>query len=219
MFDNETRRKIQNIISGISIEGESNNCTTARNFLCASFTTSTTVKKEFEHRAKIKEEQHKLLISLAKENNFWLQKLPIDNTYFARGGEAKVYLANDGRNVIKINDAIYYNTWLDFLNSVLLHNSLFKDTIYKLIGFLEIEKKLFAVLEQPFVISTDPTDLLNVKTFLQHNGFKNTKRNDYYNEELGLILEDIHDENVITNSDVLFFIDTVFYINLTNKSK
>ena len=30
---------------------------------------------------------------------------------------------------------------------------------------------------------------------------------------LGLILEDIHDENVLVNNDVLFFIDTVFYIN------
>ncbi len=29
--------------------------------------------------------------------------------------------------------------------------------------------------------------------------------------ELGLILEDMHDENVIVNSDTLFFIDTVFY--------
>jgi hypothetical protein len=30
--------------------------------------------------------------------------------------------------------------------------------------------------------------------------------------EFGLILEDMHDENVIAKNDVLFFIDTVFYI-------
>lgn len=35
--------------------------------------------------------------------------------------------------------------------------------------------------------------------------------NNYYNKELGIILEDIHDENVIVNSNTLFFIDTVFY--------
>jgi hypothetical protein len=46
---------------------------------------------------------------------------------------------------------------------------------------------------------------------LAYNGFENTRRNDYYNKELGLILEDMHDENVIANSDTLFFIDTVFY--------
>ena len=40
------------------------------------------------------------------------------------------------------------------------------------------------------------------------------RRYDYYNPELGLMLEDIHDENVLTNASVLFFIDTVFYIHL-----
>ena len=30
-------------------------------------------------------------------------------------------------------------------------------------------------------------------------------------KELGLILEDMHDENVLVNSETLFFIDTVFY--------
>jgi hypothetical protein len=36
--------------------------------------------------------------------------------------------------------------------------------------------------------------------------------NDYYNSSLGIILEDLHDENVITQKGVLYFIDTVFYI-------
>jgi len=44
------------------------------------------------------------------------------------------------------------------------------------------------------------------------NGFENTRRQDYYNKEFGLVLEDMHDENVIAGQGVLFFIDTVFYI-------
>jgi len=43
-------------------------------------------------------------------------------------------------------------------------------------------------------------------------GFENTRRQDYYNKEFGLELEDMHDENVIVKDDLLFFIDTVFYI-------
>jgi AcrR family transcriptional regulator len=42
--------------------------------------------------------------------------------------------------------------------------------------------------------------------------FINTKRQDYYNEEFDLLLEDMHDENVIAKEGLLFFIDTVFYI-------
>ena len=45
-----------------------------------------------------------------------------------------------------------------------------------------------------------------------NNGFSCTKNNDYYNSELGIILEDLHDENVLTQNGMLYFIDTVFYI-------
>ena len=50
-----------------------------------------------------------------------------------------------------------------------------------------------------------------IKAFLEFNGFENTRRQDYENRELGLILEDMHDENVLVNEETLFFIDTVFY--------
>jgi hypothetical protein len=55
-------------------------------------------------------------------------------------------------------------------------------------------------------------DLADIKEFLEYNGFKNTKHQDYKNADLGLILEDMHDENVLRNADTLFFIDSVFYI-------
>lgn len=29
---------------------------------------------------------------------------------------------------------------------------------------------------------------------------------------MGIILEDLNDENVLTNNDIIYFIDTVFYI-------
>jgi len=71
---------------------------------------------------------------------------------------------------------------------------------------------MYAVVEQPFVKATEQTDLKVVKTFLENNGFLNKKNHDYYNEELGIILEDLHDENVLTQNGMLYFIDTVFYI-------
>ena len=40
----------------------------------------------------------------------------------------------------------------------------------------------------------------------------NVRNNDYFNPELRLILEDLHDENVLTQNGILYFIDTVFYI-------
>ncbi|CEN51122.1 conserved hypothetical protein [Capnocytophaga canimorsus] len=47
---------------------------------------------------------------------------------------------------------------------------------------------------------------------MEYNNFKNIRHNDYISSELGLILEDLHDENVLTKNNVLYFIDTVFYL-------
>jgi len=48
--------------------------------------------------------------------------------------------------------------------------------------------------------------------FMKNNGFQNLKNNDYFNPDIGVILEDLHDENVLTQDGMLCFIDTVFYI-------
>ena len=71
---------------------------------------------------------------------------------------------------------------------------------------------MYAVVEQDFIKSDQSTALENVKRFLAENGFLNKKNNDYFHPELGIILEDLHDENVLTFEGNLYFIDTVFYL-------
>jgi hypothetical protein len=127
------------------------------------------------------------------------------------GAEQKVYLHNEFK-VIKLNDAIYYATWDDYLNNLLLNNFFFPDTAYQLIGFYENDGTMYAVVEQSFITSDATTDLENVKQFLAINGFINKKNNDYFHPKIGVILEDLHDENVLTFQGNLFFIDTVFYL-------
>lgn len=112
-----------------------------------------------------------------------------------------------------MNDAIYYTSWLDYFFNLLLHNFFFPDTAYKLTGFIKENNFLFAVVQQQFVELTEYTDLEEVKKFMELNGFINTRNNDYFNPELGILLEDLHDENVLTRNGVLYFIDTVFYLN------
>jgi hypothetical protein len=211
MLQYDTRNKIENITTGIIIEGQPDNCTTIRNLLCAGFSTSTTVKTDFESKAIIKEEQCRLLEAYSTQNNLWIIDLPGMDRYLTRGGEARVYLHQDGLSVIKLNNAIYYATWLEFFNSILLHNLIFENTAYLLEGFVKEDNELYAVLKQPFITSDAQVDMEDIKQLLLFNGFENTQRQDYIHRELGLILEDMHDENVIVNSEILFFIDTVFY--------
>jgi hypothetical protein len=211
MISNEIREKFQDIVRGTRLQGAAGHCSTVRNLLIESFGTGPTVKSEFESRAIIKEEQAYFLKSWAKEIGLWLSALPLGSEYLTKGGESIIYLASDGLNVIKANDAIYYATWSEYFNSLILHNLLFPNTAYSLLGFMENDGKLNAVLEQPFIEGEQAT-LDDIKEFLSFNGFENTKRQDYYNGEFGLVLEDMHDENVIAKDDVLFFIDTVFYV-------
>lgn len=95
---------------------------------------------------------------------------------------------------------------------MLLNNYFFPDTAYQLLGFYKDNEVLYAVVQQPFVKATEKTDLTIVKKFMLKNGFINTRNDDYFNPELGIILEDLHDENVLTENGILQFIDTVFYL-------
>ena len=92
MYTDDTRNKIKNIISGISIEGANDTGTAIRNLLCASFARSTTVKKEFESKSIIKEEQADFLVNYSTEENLLLTDLSHHASYLTRGGEAMVYL-------------------------------------------------------------------------------------------------------------------------------
>lgn len=214
MISNEAKQTLSNIVRGIIITEQCDNLNSARNFLCESFATNTTIAKNIAQQTEIKKKQIDCLKSFITENNLWISNFPNLENYLTEGGEAKIYFGIDNKSVIKLNDGIYYSTWLDFFNSLLIHNTFFRAISYELIGFKLLNNILYAVLQQPFVISDDIVDLEKVSLFLAYNGFIKKRRNDYYNEELGLVLEDIHDENVLINANTLFFIDTVFYIDL-----
>ena len=130
MFSNDTRKRLENIVKGIVLQGEEDNCTAARNLLCASFRTSTTVKHDFEGQSIVKKEQAEFLSHHSLIRNWWVHDLPDESNFLTRGGEAQIYLAPDRRSVIKVNDAIYYATCLEFFNSLVIHNLLFEETAY-----------------------------------------------------------------------------------------
>jgi len=158
-----------------------------------------------------KKEETKKLVQYINENNLWNCDINF-GLFISQGAEQRVFLQNKTQ-VLKLNDSIYYASWLDYLNNLLLNNYFFPDTAYQLLGFYKSDNDvIYSLVAQNYVESNQPTDLNLVKQFLENNGFKNTKNNDYFNPNLGIILEDFHDENVLTSNDILYFIDTVFYI-------
>lgn len=203
--------EIQHILSGKSQVKYGSFIQTIISYLRRSQATSAMAKEDKHFKA----EETKSLIQYIDVHKLWLSNINIEN-YVAEGAEQKVYL-KDGTTVLKLNDAIYYLSWVDYFQNLLLNNFFFPDTAYQLLGFYIQDDVLYAVLEQPFVKATEKTDLELVKQFMAANGFQNTRNNDYFNPELGIILEDLHDENVLTQNGVLYFIDTVFYITIPKK--
>ncbi len=166
-----------------------------------------------EHQKLFKKQETARLEEYISHHHLWVDGLDLSQ-YVSEGAEQKVYL-KDETSVFKLNDAIYYTSWKDYFHNLLLHNYFFPDTAYQLMGFTIENSILYAVVKQRFVTSTDTTNLMHVRTFLSSNGFENTRNNDYYHPDLGIILEDLHDENVLTQNGILYFIDTVFYLTDT----
>lgn len=144
------------------------------------------------------------------KNQFWAQNINPEN-FISAGAEQKVYLFSD-KEVIKLNDAIYYASWIDYFYSLLINNYFFPNTAYELLGFYKENELIYSVVKQQYIRANQPTSLENVREFMKANGFECVRNNDYKNAELGIILEDLHDENVLTYDGVLYFIDTVFYL-------
>jgi len=205
-MQNDLRYELQNVLSGKSQISFGTTIQAIANYLKNGETTSTSI----EITKHFKSEETQRLENYIILNNLWAKDINLSQ-YISEGAEQKVYL-KDSEYVFKLNDSIYYTSWRDYLYNLLLHNYFFPDTAYELIGFIKDKSILYAVVQQSYVAITANTDLEQVKKFLTQNGFENTRNNDYFNPDLGIILEDLHDENVLTRNGVLYFIDTVFFL-------
>lgn len=216
MISDDLRTALQNIVHGIGAQEPGNSISAIRRKLIQSFGSSRTSQKDFQSKSIRKKEQEQFLRQYAKSSGLWLGGLPPSN-YITRGGESKVYLSADGLNVLKLNNGRYYATWNEYFNSLALHNVVFPSTSYSLVGFVddddvpEDEGSLSVILKQPF-IEGEQASLQNIQELLNFNEFQLVKRQDYFNIEFRIALEDMHDENVISKQGFLMFIDTVFYI-------
>lgn len=199
--------ELRNIIEGNGFEGEKSLIKTIQSFLRGNEKTSREIGKE-----KFSKKQEEIgLLKFIDDNKLWYIPAIRQDYFIAEGAEQKVYRLNDKR-VLKLNDSIFYEKWIDYMNGLLIHNYFFTTTAYELLGFKMINNKLFAVVSQPYILTNEIVKLENVKSILIHNGFENIRNNDYFNSDLGLILEDLHDENVLVKNDIFYFIDTIFYL-------
>lgn len=206
MDTKQIKYELQNLISGKSGASYDALIQTVASHLRSGKRTSPMAEEKHQNKA----QETEGLIDFAKKNNLILEHIPEEN-FIASGAEQRVYITGE-KHVIKLNDAIYYASWEDYFYNLLLHNYFFADTAYHLLGFYFSKGIFYAVVQQSYIKADSMTNLKKVKEFMAANGFENTRRHDYENVNLGLIIEDLHDENVLTYEGLLYFIDTVFFI-------
>jgi hypothetical protein len=78
---------------------------------------------DVEVQKHFKEQETKRLDFYISQNNLWIDNIDFSQ-YVSEGAEQKVYL-KDSEHVLKLNDAIYYTSWKDYLYNLLLHNYFF----------------------------------------------------------------------------------------------
>ena len=199
--------ELQHIIFGDEQAGRTSQLKKTQTFLRRHAEASSFSKEQKYFKG---EETAELIIFAHQEELFYEQSIN-EKDFLSSGAEQRVYRLDDEK-VIKTNGSIFYECWLDYFNSLLIHNYYFPATAYTFLGFKIIDNNLHAVVQQEFVFTTELTDIAAVRKFLASNGFSNTRNNDYINTDLGLIFEDLHDENVIARNSALFFVDTIFYL-------
>ncbi|HRO42709.1 MAG TPA: hypothetical protein PL009_07725 [Flavipsychrobacter sp.] len=173
-------------------------------------------KERARFSAAVKPAEEEALIAHACESGLWVEEKTFVDKYQSRkigeGAEQKVFLAEDGVTVLKLNAAIYHYTWLDYFNRLLMHSFLFPATRYDLVGFTLDNGMLAAITRQQFAILDKGASREIIEHHLQTHGFVRIKNDDYYSAKLGVLLEDLHDENIFLYEEQnILFIDPVVY--------
>lgn len=129
------------------------------------------------------------------------------------GQENDVYLS--ANRVFKRNNLSFHMSYADFFDRLALHNLLFPGAPLRFEGFVERWNGLWPVMSQPAVRARRGAAREEVEAFMQRLGFKRIRNDDYRHPE-GILVEDLHDENVfIDENGEVAVIDPVIYFTGT----
>ena len=153
-----------------------------------------------------------LVLDAADFNRKWVHQGKIS------GAEQKVYFDERECSVIKANDGSFHGNWLQYLERLHLHQILFPETAYTFMGLLVEDSGISMVVRQPFAKASNDVAGASrdeVEVWMREKfGAYRFRNDDYYLPQLDLLIEDLHDENVLVseNGEALLVIDPVIYV-------
>jgi len=133
----QIKYELQSIIIGDGQDGDRSQLKKIHSFLSANAQAGP--KPEKQERLK-SEEEARLIEFVLKENLLFSGEIS-EEQFVSEGAEQRVYRF-DSHSVLKLNGSIFYEYWLDYFNSLLIHNYFFNATAYEFMGFKIIDKAL-----------------------------------------------------------------------------
>lgn len=130
------------------------------------------------------------------------------------GGQENDEFLRDNR-VWKRNNLSFHLCFADFFDRLALHNSLFPGAPLRFEGVTEHEGELRPVMSQPAVRARRGATRAEVEALMRGLGFTRVQNDDYRHPE-GILVEDLHDENVfLDEGGEVVVIDPVIYLSET----
>lgn len=160
------------------------------------------------YRASIYDEQD-IIEHYIKVNNCWISldemfRLGIPGP---SGSENDTYVDLNGSIVYKMNNLIHTGSFYRLFHRLILHNQLFPQTAYQLLGFTGYEgRTIYPLLTQRYVENANPAEPSEIREYMLRLGFQETAEWTYQNN--AYLISDLKPKNVLRDSDGdLFIID------------
>ena len=173
------------------------------------------------------ERQERQVKTWAKQNGVWHEDALSYGKSFGEelpgGQESHVYENPQNGTVIKVKNTLQYHDLQEFLDGIILHNTLFPETAYKVLGFGNDGEGFVAILEQPFVRGEEPTQEQITKHIksIQPDAemYEQELKNGRYKTSKTLI-HDISPKNaIITPAGNIAIIDGIIRPNVASEGK
>ena len=138
------------------------------------------------------------------------------------GGENQVFSV-DGI-VYKRNNVAFHTSYLEYFERLIVHNWLFPDTYYTFLGLMWVREnddefsQLRPVIAQQAFRAVRGATRDEVEAEMLKLGFVRRYEDNYVNPNLNLFVDDLHDQNVLVDSDGdLLIFDPVIYVSVVDE--
>lgn len=149
--------------------------------------------------------------SYAKENNIWISISDVFNLGIQgpSGNENDTYFSHDGY-VYKVNNLMNSGDIVSLFERLSLHNLLFPETSYELVGFTGFEgRNIYPIIRQRAICNPNNASLNDINEYMHNLGFERKGRYCFSNGNI--LISDLRPRNVLKDNDGdIYIIDAEF---------